>query len=124
MQEHSADQNQVRQLRIKAGVLKRNLKDFTSYKAEEAQLKAQLGQMEEAGKAEKYLRHQAMLIAETSDVLGTCMPRIEEAMADLENLLATYEEKPGEGFDLLKLTPEWVGAVNQIEEAKAFVSSQ
>ena len=44
-------------------------------------------------------------------------------MDDLENCMATYEEKPGEMLDLLKATDEWSQATALIAEAKAFVEA-
>ena len=44
-------------------------------------------------------------------------------MDDLENLMATYDEKPGEMLDLLKTTEEWAQAESIMAEAKAFVEA-
>ena len=48
----TADKNQVRQLKIKTGSVRRNMKDFTSYKKEETSLKDKLEKMKEDGKEE------------------------------------------------------------------------
>ena len=40
-----ADKNAVRQIKIKTGSLRRNMKDYTSYKNEEAKLQEKLAQM-------------------------------------------------------------------------------
>ena len=40
-----ADKNAVRQIKIKTGSLRRNMKDYTSYKKEEGTLHAKLTQM-------------------------------------------------------------------------------
>ena len=52
-----------------------------------------------------------------------CKPRIENAIDDLEQVIATYEEKPGEMFDILKETEEWQQAEAILAEAKAFVDA-
>ena len=53
-------------------------------------------------------------IAETSETLATCKPRIEAAIDDLENCMATYADAGGEGDEdavaalaALKETAEW-----------------
>mgnify|MGYP006173769189 FL=1 len=47
-------------------------------------------------------------IAETSETLATCKPRIESANDDLEQVVATYNELPdGEAKTLLFETEEW-----------------
>ena len=112
-----ADKNQVRQLKIKAGSVKRNMKDFTSYKKEETMLKEKLEKMKEEGKDEYDLKKMMEQIQETTDTLVQCKPRIEAAMDELENIMATYEDKPGEMLDLLKETPEWQQALSAIAEA-------
>ena len=62
-------------------------------------------------------------INETIQTLVLCKPRIDSSMDDLENVMATYEEKPGEMFDLLKQTEEWNRAQSVFAEAKAFVDA-
>ena len=52
-----------------------------------------------------------------------CKPRIESAMDDLEQVMATYEDKEGEMLDILKQTTEWQQADSIIAEAKAFVDA-
>lgn len=42
-----ADKNAVRQLKIKTGTLKRNMKDYTSYKKEEGMLQEKLQKMQD-----------------------------------------------------------------------------
>jgi len=53
-------------------------------------------------------------IAETSETLATCKPRIEAAIDDLENCMATYADAGGDGDEAvaaalaaLKETQEW-----------------
>lgn len=40
-----ADKNSTRQLKIKAGIVRRNMKDYTSYKNEESNLQQKLQTM-------------------------------------------------------------------------------
>ena len=47
-----ADKNHVRQIKIKSGTLKRNMKDFTSYKKEENMLMEKLEKMKDEEKDE------------------------------------------------------------------------
>ena len=122
-EEKKADKNQVRQLKIKTGSLKRNMKDYTSYKNEEKALQEKLEKMKDEGKDEHDIKKMQEQIMETTETLATCKPRIDGAIDDLDNLIATYEEKPGELLDLLKATPEWEQAHSQIAEAKAFVEA-
>lgn len=103
-EEKKADKNQVRQLKIKTGSLKRNMKDFTSYQNEEKALREKLEKMKDEGKDEYDIKKMQEQIQETFETLVTCKPRIEASIDDLENVIATYEEKPGELLDLLKLT--------------------
>ena len=63
--------------------------------------------MIQEGAEEFRIRYQKLLIDETTDTLQTCMPRIEDALMDLQNIVAIYEEKPGSSLNLLKLTSEW-----------------
>ena len=103
-----ADKNQVRQLKIKTGIVKRNMKDYTSYKKEEGLLQDKLSQMQEEGKDEYDIKKMQEQIAETSETLATCKPRIESAVDDLEQVVATYNELPdGEAKTLLLETEEW-----------------
>ena len=63
-------------------------------------------------------------MTETQETLATCKPRIDAAIDDLENTMATFEEQPdGEAKTLLKEAPEWSQAEAVIAEAKAFVDN-
>ena len=119
--EPMADPKQVKLLKIKTNILKRNMADFSSYQAEEATLKQQLQAMVEQGAEPFRVRYQEQLVQETTDTLDTCMPRVEQALIDLQNVLGTFEEKQGQMMDLLKLTSEWEAAQNQVEKAESFV---
>ena len=118
-----ADKNHMRQLKIKTGILRRNMKDFTSYKKEETSLREKVEQAKEDGKEAHDISKMMEHVQETSDTLVGCKPRIENAMDDLENVMATYEDKPGEMFDLLKETEEWKQAEALCAEGKAFVET-
>ena len=73
-----ADAKKVRQLKIKTGSLKRNMKDYTSYKNEETQLKEKLAKWQEEGTKDEYdIKKMQEQISETSETLATCKPRIE-----------------------------------------------
>ena len=118
-----ADKAKVRQLKIKTGSLRRNMKDYTSYKKEEAQLQAKVEKMKDEGKDEYDIKKMQEQVQETTETLLQCKPRIENAIDDLENLIATYEEDQGEMLNILKETTEWQQAEATIAEAKAFVDT-
>ena len=119
-----ADKAQVRQLKIKTGILKRNIKDHNSYKMEEGKLQEKLAAWITEGKDEHDIKKMQEQVTETLETLATCKPRIEAAIDDLENVLATFEELPdGEPKTLLKEAPEWSQAEAAIAEAKAFVDA-
>ena len=76
------------------------------------------------GKDEHDIKQMQEAVKETSETVITCKPRIETALDDLENTLATFEEGPdGDAKTLLKETPEWQQAEALIAEAKAFIES-
>ena len=82
--------------------------------------------MQEAGADEYDIKKMNEGLNETSEVLATCRPRIDNALEDLENLIGTYTDGGQlgeEGLALLKATPEWSAAEAMIEEAKIFVDS-
>ena len=119
-----ADKAQVRQLKIKTGTLKRNIKDHNSYKMEEGKLQEKLAAWITEGKDEYDIKKMQEQVTETAETLATCKPRIEAAIDDLENVLATFEELPdGEPKTLLKEATEWSQAEAAIAEAKAFVDA-
>ena len=119
-----ADKNQVRQLKIKTGTLNRCVKDYKSYKKEETQLNEKLQQMVLDGKDEYDVKKMQEQVSETSETLATCKPRIQNALDDLENLRATYDELPdGEAKQALMETAEWTASETAIAEGKAFLES-
>ena len=50
--EPQADKTSIRQIKIKSGTLKRNMKDYTSYKKEENDLTDKVQKMMDEGKDE------------------------------------------------------------------------
>ena len=119
-----ADKAQVRQLKIKTGILKRCIKDHNSYKMEEDKLQEKLAAWITEGKDSHDIKKMQECVTETTETLATCKPKIEAAIDDLENVLATFEELPdGEPKTLLREAPEWSQAEAAIAEAKAFVDA-
>ena len=103
-----ADKGSLRQIKIKTGSLKRNMKDYTSYKSEEAKLQEKLEKMKEEEKDEYDIKKMQEQIQETSETLVTCKPRIDAAIDDREGCLALFDDAPdGEAKTLLKEAPEW-----------------
>ena len=84
----------MRQLKIKTGTVNRCVKDYKSYQKEENQLNEKLQKMIEEGKDEYDIKKMQEQVTETSETLATCKPRIQNAIDDLENLKATYDELP------------------------------
>ena len=116
-----ADKGQVRDLKIKTGTVKRNVKDHTSYTKEKGLLEDKRQKMIDEEKDVHDIKKKEEEIAETEVVIVQCIPRIEAAIDALENAMATYEEQPSaEMLAALKETPEWEAANVQITEAKAF----
>ena len=118
-----ADKNSVKQLKIKTGILRRTMKDHTSYKKEETQLNEKLQKMIEEGKEEHDIMAQQKCISETTETLATCKPRIQNAIDDLENTIATFNEQEGELITALKDTQEWSLGESTLAEGKAFIES-
>ena len=86
-----ADKASIRQIKIKTGVVKRNMKDHTSYKKEEGKLQEKLAQWILDGKDEHDVKALQQQVTETSETLATCKPRIEAAIDDLEQCLIIFE---------------------------------
>ena len=63
------------------------------------------------------------MVAESTKFKVASKPRIEGAIQDLENCIATFEAKPGESLELLKETEEWQLAQTQITEANVFIEA-
>ena len=116
------DNTNLRSLKIKIGVLKRNMKDFTSYKKEEGLLVEKVEKAKEEQKDEHDIKKMMEGVQETSETLALCKPRIETALDDLENLMATIEESiKEENQEALKQVPEWQQTESICKEAKTFV---
>ena len=77
----------------------------------------------EEGKDEHDCNKMKEGINETNVVLTQCKPKIENAIDDLENCMATYEEGDKEMFAALQECDEWNQATALIAEAKAFVDA-
>ena len=119
-----ADKGQVRDLKIKTGTVKRNVKDHASYSKEKVMLEDKRQKMIDEEKDVHDIKKKEEEIAETDVVILQCIPRIEAAIDALENAMATYEEQPSaEMLENLKATPEWEAANVQITEAKAFLDT-
>ena len=128
-----ADKKAVRELKIKAGSLKRNVKDYHYYKKDMEGQKEKVEAMIAAGTEESDIAKYKGGLEETTAVFATCKPRIEEALSTLENLLGTYGEGQGLGPTTyaadskqvlaLKATPEWQDAEAQVADAKIVLDS-
>ena len=58
--------------------------------------------MKDEGKDEADIKKMQEQITETSETLATCKPKIDNAMIDLKNVMATYQEGDADQFALLK----------------------
>merc|ERR1712166_724981 len=119
-----ADKGHIRDIKIKTGTLKRNMKDYTSYNKEKDSLEDRRQKFIDEEKDVHDVKKCEEQIEETVLVIAQCKPRIETAIDALENSMATYEEQSSaEMLALLKETPEWEAANVQIAEANAFVDT-
>jgi tubulin-specific chaperone A len=108
----------LRQIKIKTGVLKRCKKDYESYSAEAATLRGKVEELQQANEDAQKISHAQDLYAETEQLIPNCKTRIEQAIDDLEGVMAEKEEVEG-----IKETAEWKAAEPLVEEAKAFLET-
>ena len=75
----------ARQLKIKTGTLKRNFKDYGSYKKEKETLEAKVETLKATeGTEEGVISRAESEVAETAAVLSGCWGRIDAALQDLK----------------------------------------
>ena len=60
--------------------------------------------MIQEGKEEHDIMAMQGQITETTETLATCKPRIQNAIDDLENTIATFNEQEGDSLTALKDT--------------------
>ena len=92
MQTSTETKAALRNLKIKAGTLRRNMKDYDSYKKEKAALELKVENLKAAEGTEAGIISRAESeVAETSTVLILTWTRIETALDELKTLMSQYD---------------------------------
>lgn len=108
---------QIRELKIKTGSVKRTTKEFLYYFEELDTEKGRLEKMKADGKDEYDLKQQEGVVAET----GVMIPETKKSLqAALDTLTQCYDKV---GADLAEDLPEKVQAQEVLEAAKAALAS-
>lgn len=108
----------IKQLKIKTGALKRNMKDYQSYAKENILLLEKLEKLKADEAEEGLIRRAEEGVAETMQMLPNCQSRINVAAEDVRNVLDENEAN-----DELKQTEEWQLANSTLNEALAFLET-
>lgn len=107
-----------KQLKIKTGTLKRQIKDYQSYAKENILVQERLEKMKADDEEEGKIRRAEEVVAETMQMLPICQSKINGAVEDVRNLLD--ENEPNEE---LKVMEEWKLAETTLNEALAFLET-
>ena len=109
-----ANAQQLRQLKIKTGVLKRSVKDHISYSKEKTKQEEQLENTKaQEGAEPSDIKLRENMLAETVQMLPMCITNIQKAIDDLSGVQALVEESVGEDEEALaalKEGAEWQAA--------------
>ena len=108
----------LREVKIKTGVLKRNHKDYHSYKEEAKKQEAKIADMRDKGADEYDIKKQEEGLTETMNMLPDCKSRIQKALDDLQ---ALYEDI-GENEEF-KATEECSTGEGLMAEVRDFLAS-
>ena len=118
---------QLRQIKIKTGVLKRSVKDHQSYTKEKLSQEEKLEQLRQDQNAEaSMIAMREAELAETVAVIPGVLSNIQKAVDDLTNIIGTVEESLGgneESLAALKETDEWKQSEEQIKLANEYLES-
>lgn len=82
-----------RQLAIRTGVVNRIAKELVSYTNESEMLKQRVEKMEAAQEDEYEVRQQKRVYADSLQMIPDSEKRLEKAILDLQELLATHEDE-------------------------------
>eukprot|EP00307_Rebecca_sp_RCC1486_P002239 CAMPEP_0119408976 /NCGR_PEP_ID=MMETSP1335-20130426/2370_1 /TAXON_ID=259385 /ORGANISM="Chrysoculter rhomboideus, Strain RCC1486" /LENGTH=113 /DNA_ID=CAMNT_0007433277 /DNA_START=26 /DNA_END=367 /DNA_ORIENTATION=+ len=109
--------SELKQLKVKAGVVRRVLKDLDYTKKETAAQAAKVEKMK-AEQADPYdIKKQEEVLAECASHRPLDEERLENAIDDLTRLVSECRESPD--FDDLKETEEFKAAATLLEESAA-----
>lgn len=86
--------DQLKQLRIQAGVVKRNAKELVYYRKEQGQIRSKMDKMKTDGEEEYYIGKQNELLTETTLTSEDTIRRLTEATEKLELLMGTCDQDP------------------------------
>lgn len=118
-----AEKQAIRQLKIKAGVCARGVKDHQSYKVEKTQLEERIEKMRADGTEEGVIKRYETDLAETIAMLPSLKSKIEEAVDQLEQTIGEAEEN-GIVTDEFKEKEEWTKAALTIKNANDYLESE
>ena len=123
----AANAQQLRQIKIKTGVLKRSVKDHQSYTKEKQDQEAKLEEIKSAADADaSAISMKEKELAETMAVLPKCLTNIQKAIDDLTQIVGTVEESLDgneEALTQLKEGDDWKAADEQINAANEYLES-
>ena len=107
-----------RQLKIKTGALKRQIKDYQSYAKENILLQERLEKMKADEAEEGLIRRAEEAVAETMQMLPITHSKINAAVEDVRNLLDENEAN-----EELKQTEDWQLSNTTLNDALAFLET-
>nr|AHG99262.1 beta-tubulin cofactor A [Euplotes focardii] len=108
----------ARSIKIKTGVLKRSVKDFTYFREEAKQLEEKVDKLK-ADEVDEYdINKQTQVMQESLDLLPDCKNKIESALEDLKGLVEDYEDT-----EEYKESDEGQNANGIIAEASEFIET-
>ncbi|KAL5004761.1 hypothetical protein ScPMuIL_018217 [Solemya velum] len=105
---------QVKQLKIRTGVVRRLVKEKQAYEKEAVDLEQKVEKMKTDGKDEYDIRKQTEVLQESKAMIPDTLKRLKTAYAELEQLIQTSAE--------LHESEEYVAAQNVMESAKAVLA--
>lgn len=105
------NQNLLRQLRIKTGIVSRISKDISSYQDEAGIQQQRLDRMKEEGQDEYDIMKMGLVVQESLMMVPHCVKKLVTANADLEEFLETLPDCDGD------LEAEETEAVSLIRKA-------
>lgn len=110
------DKNTARTIKIKTGVLKRSIKDYTYYREEAKKLEERVDKLKEEGADEADVQKQTQVMQESVDMLPSWKTKIESALEDLKSIIEEHQET-----EEFKESEEGKTAEATIAEAAAFL---
>jgi len=106
------DQQKLRNLKIKTGVVKRYTKEKQSYEKEAADQERKIEKFLAEGKDELFMRQQTECLKESQLMVPEVQRRLLTAFEELKGIVSEHEENLGQ-------TEEYKSAVQILSEAEA-----